>query len=130
MRLYLLIGLGGALGSIARHWLASLITLQSRSSFPWGTFCVNVTGCLAIGFFSGLSGPGSRYLASNESRLFFITGICGGYTTFSAFSLQTLELLRAGTWGEAGAYVMGSICVCLLSVWLGQLAAGPFTRAS
>jgi CrcB protein len=105
------------------------VLASPTSPFPWGTFWVNVSGCLAIGFFATLTGPGSRHFAGNDARLFLLTGICGGYTTFSAFSLQTLDLLRAGDWPRAGAYVVGSVAVCLGSVWLGHLLATPFNQA-
>ncbi len=129
MTLYLLIALGGALGSMARYWLSTLIDTQAGSAFPWGTFCVNVSGCIAIGFLATWTGPVSRHF-THETRLFFMTGICGGFTTFSAFSLQTLNLIREGDSLRAGAYVISSVVLCLAGVWLGHLLAAPFTRAS
>lgn len=130
MYIYLLIAVGGALGSVARHWLSNFITVRMDSPFPWGTFWVNVSGCLAIGFFATISGPSWRNFSSNEGRLFFMTGICGGFTTFSAFSLQTLNLLRLGDWPRAAAYIVASVLVCLFSVWLGHLVATHFNQAS
>ena len=126
---YLYIALGGAIGSVARHWLSETVSTRVDSSFPWGTFLVNVSGCVLIGFFGSLAGPGGRSFGSTEARAFFMVGICGGYTTFSAFSLQTLNLLRIGDWPRAGAYAVSSVLVCLLGVWLGHLLAAAFAPA-
>lgn len=130
MYLYLLIALGGALGSVSRHWLSSVLYPTPAGAFPWATFWVNVSGCLAIGFFATISGPGGRHFTSSEARLFFMTGVCGGFTTFSAFGLQTVNLLRSGDWPRAGAYVVASVVVCVLSVWVGHLAASQFNSSS
>ncbi|HWA87824.1 MAG TPA: fluoride efflux transporter CrcB [Opitutus sp.] len=123
MFLYLLIALGGALGSVARFFVGGVIASQFGETFPWGTFVVNVTGSFVIGFFSTLTGPEGRVFASSNTRMFFMTGVCGGYTTFSSFSLQTLSLAREGDWLRAGANTLGSVALCLVAVWLGHLAA-------
>jgi CrcB protein len=123
MFLYLLIALGGALGSVARFFLSGLVANQFGETFPWGTFVINVTGSFVIGFFFTLTEPGGRLFASSHTRQFFMTGICGGYTTFSSFSLQTLNLARDGEWFRAGANTVGSVVACLVAVWLGHLAA-------
>ncbi len=123
MWLYTLIALGGALGSVARFWLNGLISTQLGPAFPWGTLIVNVTGSFLIGFFFTLTEPGGRVFASSNTRQFFMTGICGGYTTFSSFSLNTLNLAREGEWFRAGANTVGSVAACLAAVWLGHLAA-------
>jgi CrcB protein len=128
MMLYLLIGLGGALGSIARFWLSGLIATQIGESFPWGTLIVNVSGSFVIGFFATLSGPDGRLFAGSTTRQFVMTGICGGYTTFSSFSLQTLNLAREGEWFRAGANSVGSLVACLVAVWLGHLAAASLNQ--
>ena len=95
-RLYLAVALGSAIGGSLR-WLASeLIHAWSGAGFPWGTLFVNVTGSLAIGFYAALAGPDGRLLAGARQRQFVMTGICGGYTTFSVFSLETLRLAQAG----------------------------------
>ncbi len=120
---YLLIALGGAIGSVSRFWLSGLIDNRIGETFPWGTIWVNVSGCLIIGFVATLSGPEGRIFSSPETRLFLITGICGGYTTFSSFSLQTLSLLQNGDWLRAGGYIVGSVVVCLIGVWLGYAGA-------
>ncbi len=123
MLTYLFIALGGALGSVSRYWLGTVVSEPVNTTFPWGTFWVNVTGCLLIGFVAALGGPGAKWTPSNDLRLFLMTGICGGYTTFSAFSLQTLTLLRAGDFSRAITYVLISVLVCLLATWLGHFAA-------
>src|SRR5207248_2297571 len=82
---------GGALGSVARFWLGGVVSAQIGETFPWGTFFVNVTGSFVIGFFNTLTAPEGRVFAGGPARAFFMTGVCGGYTTFSSFSLQTLN---------------------------------------
>lgn len=129
MKIYFLIGLGGALGSVARHWLSVLMASRAGNDFPWGTLLVNVVGSLIIGFFATFTGVEGRTLAGTESRLFVMTGLCGGFTTFSAFSLQTLNLAREGEWWRAGGNVLASVVVCLLAVWLGHLLASLITPA-
>ena len=123
MLLYLLIAVGGALGSVARFWLGGVVSAQVGETFPWGTLIVNVTGSFVIGFFNTLTSPDGRVFAGGHARAFFMTGICGGYTTFSSFSLQTLNLARDGEWLRAGANTVGSVIACLIAVWLGHLLA-------
>jgi fluoride exporter len=123
MIIYLLIALGGAIGSVARYWLSGLIGNVFSATFPWGTLVVNITGSFVIGFFFTLTGPEGRAFAGAGTRQFVMTGICGGYTTFSSFSLQTLNLVRDGEWLQAGANTVGSVIACLVAVWLGHLAA-------
>jgi len=123
MFLYALIAVGGALGSVARFFLSGVVANQIGATFPWGTIVVNVTGSFVIGFFATLTGPEGRWFVSGNSRQFFMTGICGGYTTFSSFSLQTLNLADDGEWFRAGANVMLSVTSCLVAVWLGHVAA-------
>jgi CrcB protein len=123
MQLYLLIALGGALGSVFRFWLNGVVAVNFGETFPWGTLVINVTGSFVIGFFSTLTGPGGRWFVPAEGRLFFMTGVCGGYTTFSSFSLQTLTLADDGEWLKAGGNVLGSVALCLAAVWLGHLFA-------
>lgn len=128
MMLYLLIGLGGALGSMARFWLSGLVANHIGETFPWGTLVINVTGSFVIGFFATLTGPDGRVFAGGNTRQFVMTGICGGYTTFSSFSLQTLNLTREGEWLRAGGNTVGSVVTCLLAVWLGHLAAASLNQ--
>jgi CrcB protein len=124
MKLYLLVALGGALGSVARFWLnAAVSAFSTATMFPWGTFIANVTGSFVIGFFYTFTAPGGRLPASNSTRDFFMAGICGGYTTYSSFSLQTLHLAREGAWLRAGTNTFGTLIACFVAVWLGHLLA-------
>jgi fluoride exporter len=124
MRLYFWVMAGGALGTAARFFVSGWAANRFGESFPWGTVLVNVTGCFAIGFFAALTDPAEgRVPAGPTARQFFTYGICGGYTTFSSFSLQTLTLARDGEWLAAGGNVFGSMAACLVAVWLGYVAA-------
>lgn len=127
MMTYLLIGLGSALGGMSRYWLNGLISNAIGQTFPWGTLVINLTGSLAIGFFAALTGPDGAWLVPGGGRLFFMVGVCGGYTTFSSFSLQTLSLLQDGEvlWGVGN--ILFSLALCLTGAGLGQAAAGLFT---
>lgn len=120
---YLFVALGGAIGSVGRFWLSSIIANRFGGTFPWGTIIVNITGCLVIGFFNTLTGTEGRWLVSPAARTFFMIGICGGYTTFSSFSLQTLNLANDGEWLYAGANILFSVVLCLFGVWLGHTLA-------
>jgi|ERR1043166_710545 CrcB protein len=115
--------LGGGFGSLARWWCSGIVGRCFGETFPLGTLVVNVTGSLAIGFFATMTDPGGRWLVSPSFRTFFMFGICGGYTTFSSFSLQTLNLARDGEWLRAGLNVVLSVVLCLGAVWLGHLLA-------
>jgi fluoride exporter len=128
MKLYLLIGLGGALGSVARFVAGEWVQRIATPGFPWGTLVVNITGSFVIGFFATLTDPAGRLPASPEARHFFMTGVLGGFTTFSSFSWQTLGLVHGGEWGKASANVAGSVVLCLAAVWLGHLAASAFRQ--
>jgi fluoride exporter len=126
MRLYLLIALGGALGTVARYFLGTHVAVGD--AFPWSTLLINVSGSFAIGLAATLVAEG-RWFASTEGRLFFMTGICGGFTTFSAFSLQTLSLFQDGAWARGGAYVLASVVLCLIAVWAGYALAVAINEA-
>jgi fluoride exporter len=119
MLAYLLVALGGALGSVSRYWLSGVVAARWGEAFPWGTLVVNVTGSFVIGALAALSVPEGRLLPPPGVRLFFMVGVCGGYTTFSSFSLQTLNLLREGEWLYAGGNTLLSVLLCLVAVWLG-----------
>lgn len=121
--MYVWVTLGSALGGLARYWISGLVASHFGETFPWGTIVVNVTGCFVIGFFATLSGPDGRLLAPSSVRQFVMTGICGGYTTFSSFALQTLNLARDGEWSGAGANMALSVVLCLLAVYAGHVAA-------
>jgi fluoride exporter len=114
---------GGGLGSLARWWASGFVAERLGETFPWGTLLVNVSGSFVIGLFATLTGPEGRLLAPASFRQFFMLGICGGYTTFSSFSLQTLNLADDGEWFRAGANAVLSVVLCLLGVWLGHALA-------
>jgi CrcB protein len=119
---YLWIALGSALGGVGRYWCSRAVALAVGETFPWGTLTVNVTGSFVIGFLAALSGPDSRILMSPNSRNFLMVGICGGFTTFSSFSLQTLELLRNRDVAEAFGNIFLSVAACMAAVALGFIA--------
>ena len=123
LQVYIAIAIGGALGSVARYFLSGVVANAFGETFPWGTLVINVTGSFVIGFFATLTGPDGRVFVGTNARQFVMTGICGGYTTFSSFSLQTLNLTRDGEWLYAGGNVTASVILCLIAVWLGHLAA-------
>ncbi len=99
---WLWVMLGSALGGVARYWLSGLAAQHIDETFPIGTLFVNVTGSFIIGFFATLTGPDGRLFVGTDARQFVMTGICGGYTTFSSFSLQTLNLPAAAKWRSPG----------------------------
>lgn len=115
--------LGSALGGVGRYWLTGLVARALGETFPWGTLAVNVLGSFVIGCVDVLVVVDSRWLAGTATRQFMMAGLCGGFTTFSALSLQTLNLVRDGKVLNAGAYIAVSVLACLVSVWLGHLAA-------
>jgi CrcB protein len=125
---YLWIALGSALGGVARYACSSVIAQWVGETFPWGTLLVNMSGSFVIGCFATLSGPDGRFLVAPDIRLFVLVGVCGGYTTFSSFSLQTLSLIREGDLARAGLNVVASVALCMLSVWLGAVVAGAFNQ--
>jgi len=92
-------------------------------TFPWGTLIVNVTGSFIIGFFATLTGPDGRVFVGTTGRQFVMIGICGGYPTFSSFSLQTLNLMNDGEWFYVGGNIVGSVVLCLAAVWAGHILA-------
>jgi CrcB protein len=123
---YLVIALGGALGSVLRFWVGTGIdSAISKGStiFPWGTIIVNITGCFIIGFFATMTSPEGRWLVPPLARPFVMIGILGGYTTFSSFSLQTLNLWNDNQRWEALGNVLVSVVLCLAGVWLGATLA-------
>ena len=113
--------IGGGLGSLARWGASGWIANTIGQTFPWGTLVVNVSGSFFIGLFAAATGPEGRWMAPATFRQFFMLGICGGYTTFSSFSLQTLTLAEDGQWFRAGANSVLSLVLCLVGVWLGHL---------
>ena len=116
------VAIGSALGGVARYAITRW-TLAISAQLPWGTVLINVLGCFVIGFFGTYTLAGGRHAASEDMRLFVMVGICGGFTTFSSFSLQTFDLVREGAWGRALANVVLSVVLCFLAVAAGHLAA-------
>lgn len=114
----ILVGLGGGLGSIARYICQRWMLIVYPHSFPFGTFAVNIIGCLLIGIFWGIT---FRSFETNESwKLFLMTGICGGFTTFSAFTLEGIGLIREQKTGLFLLYLGGSVIVGLLATFIGM----------
>lgn len=120
---YIWIAIGSAIGGVARYWCSGVAARLVGETFPWGTIVVNITGSFIIGFFATLTGPDGRLYVGSLGRQFVMIGICGGYTTFSSFSLQTLNLMDDGEWFGAGANIVLSVVCCLVAVWVGHLAA-------
>ena len=126
--MYLAVAAGGALGTVARYFLSGVVANAFGQTFPWGTLIINVVGSLVIGFFATLTGPDGRALVAPDARQFVMVGVCGGYTTFSSFSLQTLNLVRDGDMLGAGGNIVGSVVLCLIAVWLGHIAAATINQ--
>jgi CrcB protein len=110
---------GGALGSLARYWMTGAVAALTGSRFPYGTLLINILGSFVIGVVAGITLTPTRMGMHPDVRIFLMVGICGGFTTFSAFSLQTLELLQTGDVVPAALYVAGSVVLCVLFVWFG-----------
>jgi CrcB protein len=123
MQNYIWVAVGGALGTTGRYWLSGVVARLIGETFPWGTLSVNVTGSFVIGLFAVLTGPDGRIFLGSTARQFVMIGLCGGYTTFSSFSLQTLALMNDGEWLYAGANIVLSVALCLLAVWAGSMLA-------
>jgi fluoride exporter len=123
MESYLWVAIGSALGGVARYWCSGVAARLFGETFPWGTVIVNIVGSFVIGFFATLTGPDGRVYASSVVRQFVMFGICGGYTTFSSFSLQTLNLMNDGEWLRAGGNVLISVVCCMVAVWIGHVLA-------
>jgi CrcB protein len=125
---YFWIAVGSALGGMFRYWCSGVAARLIGETFPWGTLIVNVVGSFVIGFFFTLTGPDGRVLVSSTARQFVMVGLCGGYTTFSSFSLQTLTLLQDGELVNAGANIAASVLLCMLAVWVGHVAAAQLNQ--
>ena len=125
MHAVLLVGSGGFLGAVARYALAAwIVQVAGTDRFPWGTLVANVTGCFIIGFLAGVMGPDGRLLVNPNVRQFLLVGFCGGFSTFSSFSNETIQLFLNDRWIEASLNVIISIIACfaatLLGMWLGK----------
>jgi CrcB protein len=117
----LYVALGGALGSVARWLVSGAVQRWAGGTFPWGTFAVNAAGSLAIGVLAAIALE--RTLVPPAARLFLIVGVLGGFTTFSAFSYETMAMLRGGQWVSAAGYALGSVIVGVAGA-LGGFALG------
>jgi len=120
--MYLWVALGSAIGGVLRYAISRAMEPVSHG-IPWGTVAVNIAGCFIIGYFGTLTLAGGKYAEPEFLRIFVMVGICGGFTTFSSFSLQTFDKLRAGAWGIALTNVIVSVIVCLLAVAAGHRLA-------
>jgi CrcB protein len=131
MLAYLWVALGGAIGSAGRYWLGGLVADRVGATFPWGTLAVNVSGSLVIGVLAALALAEGRLdpQARTFVTQFLMIGVCGGFTTFSSFSLQTLNLLREREFLYAGGNVLLSVLLCMVAVWLGWLLGAAFNSA-
>lgn len=117
MKSILLVGLGGGIGSIFRYLMSVMTSRYFAHSFPFATFVVNITGCLLIGLLMGMMGRQS--IADTDFKLLLVTGFCGGYTTFSAFSLENIQLIQSGHVSTALWYIGLSVILGVLAVGLG-----------
>ena len=122
--LYLWVAIGGALGSVGRAWMALAVTRLTGPAFPWGTILINILGSFVIGFAAGIFQADTRLVIPIDLRVFVTAGLCGGFTTFSAFSLQTVDLARDGRWMQAGSNVVLSVVLCVVATAAGYCAAG------
>ncbi len=125
---YLWVALGSALGGALRYWSYGAVYRFVPETFPWGTLLVNILGSTFIGFFAAISSADGRLLVPPPVRLFVMPGVCGGFTTFSTFSLETLNLARDGQWARAGVNVSASLLFCLLGVWAGHIIAAAINE--
>ena len=118
----LLVGTGGFAGSVLRYLIsAGMMSAAVRTGFPLGTFTVNAVGAFLIGAFFAVVPGGVWYTL-------LAAGFCGGFTTFSAFSLESLRLLRDGNYGTATLYIAGSVAVCIVFAWLGMTTGGKIVK--
>ena len=129
MRFYLSVAIGGALGSVARAWLAILVAKATGPAFPWGTIIINIAGSFVIGLFGTLTAD-LRFGVPGDLRAFVMIGICGGFTTFSTFSIETVRMLNGGDARRAATYVAASLLLSVSAAALGVVAARAFARGA
>ena len=125
---YVWIGLGSALGGALRYWCYGIAAKIIGEAFPWGTLAVNIIGCSFIGWFAAVTAPDGRMFVAPTVRQFVMPGVCGGFTTFSTFSLETLNLARDGEWSKAAINVAASMALCLIGVWLGHMLGSALNK--
>jgi len=118
---YILIALGGALGSVARYWVGSTVSSRLGAKFPYGTLIINLTACIVIGF--ALTYLGKRTEVSPAWRFLVAVGFIGAYSTFSTYEWETLSTLRSGAFMLAALYAVGSLLLGLTAVWCGSALA-------
>jgi CrcB protein len=128
MKSYFWIAVGAGLGGALRYWCGEIAAALLGDIFPWGTMLVNIVGSFIIGFFATITAPEGRFVVSPIVRQFTTVGFCGGYTTFSAFSLQTQEFMQHGEWLYASANIV-SIVLSLFAVWVGHESAAVLNRS-
>lgn len=121
MGAWIAVAVGGALGSMGRFWLTGVMTALTGPRFPWGTLLINVLGSFVIGLVAGVTLTPDRIAVHPDVRIFLMTGVCGGFTTFSAFSLQTLELMQNGDVLPALGYATGSVVLCVFATACGWM---------
>jgi CrcB protein len=126
LKTYLAVMAGGAIGTALRMAVSTLVVGKLGDTFPLGTLLVNVSGSFVIGLFAALTGPDGVFASSPLVRQIVMIGVLGGYTTFSSFSLQTLNLCAQGEWLRGSLNVILSVGLCLLGVWLGHVCAAFF----
>lgn len=119
MKSLILVGLGGAVGSMLRHLSSTVVNRFSNTTFPLGTFVVNIIGCLIIGML--VSAAGKYQLINNDIKLLLITGFCGGFTTFSTFSYENIQLLNTGNISSFALNIIASVVLGIVGVWLGLI---------
>ena len=127
MKMLMIVGLGSFAGGVLRFLLARFVQVNSASSFPWGTAAVNLLGCFILGSLYGLF---DRSLVHTETRLFLTAGLCGGFTTFSTFSLDTFNLYHTGDLMLAGLNILLNAVICICAVWAGYRIVFPRTAAA
>jgi CrcB protein len=125
----LFVVIGGAIGTLARY-LISVAALPFSQNLPWGTIWINIIGSFVIGLFGTLTLAHGRFPVTENARLFVMVGLCGGFTTFSSFSLQTLDLIRGGATVRAAINVVASVVLCVAAVATGHLIAAYFNGAA
>jgi fluoride exporter len=126
--LYVAICVGSVIGGLLRALTSFAALAWFGPGFPWGTLIVNIIGSFVIGFYGTLTGPGGRVFAGVRQRQFVMTGVCGGFTTFSMFSLETFMLFHGGNWRAAGLNVGISVVTWLVAVWFGHILATRLNR--
>lgn len=126
--LYAAVAAGSVVGSVLRWSVSGAGAAWLGGDFPWGTAIANVSGSWAIGLFARLSAPEGRLFAGPRMRHFAMTGVCGGYTTFSVLSIETLRMIQDGMMLRAMLYAAGSLAASLAAVWLGDALAARFNR--